>query len=362
MLRSLLFGADMTLVEALVELLGGERNRIVRISRKGDIIALTDKAEDALDQEPGESIYARLTDTTEQILREVIEQKKTVSFSEDFGERVMFDVTAMATEEGAILLIEPKNEQDMLDVRMQIDMRTSLQAILSTLHLSKGMEPEMCAEVEKQVYQILRRLTHAELLRSAERRTRVRFEEGDLAALCRRCADAYMEAGGPKVTVKAPGEMKAVFDPSLLLRAVLNLLTNAQEAGQVWISLKHQPRNERQSNGNYLIAVEDDGAGLPPEELERLYQGWKRTAEFDRVKPGESSSLPGTGLPIVAQIAEEHHGRLLFERCEGGGARFCISFPDDLEVERFGVECWPEEEDASIFRSEMSVLRRHAEG
>lgn len=360
MLRSLLFGADATLVEALVNLLGGERNRIVRVSRKGDIIALTDKAEDALDQKPGECIYARLTDTTEEILREVIEKKKTVTFSEDFGERVMFDVTAMPTEEGAILLLEPKNEQYMLDVKMQVDIRTSLQDILSMLYPLRETEPELSGDIERRVYQILRRLTHAELLRSAERRTQVRFKEGDLVALCRRCAEEFMEAGGPAVEVSATGEMKAVFDPSLLLRAILNLLTNAQDAKRVRISLKYQPRNDRRPRGNYLIAVEDDGKGLAPENLERLYQGWRRTVDLTQTKIGEDYGLPGTGLPVVVQIVEGHHGRLLFERNEAGGTRFCISFPDDLKIEDLGVEWWPEEEDGSIFRSELSVMRQRA--
>lgn len=361
MLKGLLHGADMALAEALVDLLEGENRRVVRISKEGDIIALTEKARAALDEEPGDCFFERLTDVTEQIIREVIEQKKTRGFSENFGEEVMFDVTAVPTEEGAALLMEPKSEQDMLDIRMQIDMRGSLQAILSALHLDAGADPQTVETIENRVYELQRMLTHAELLRSAERWTHVRFrEDADLAALCRMCAEQFMEAGGPKVTVSAPRKVLAVCDPSLLLRAILNLLTNARKAQHISITLTHRGRGKKQSCGNYLIAVEDDGAGLPPEELEWLNHGWRRTADLSQVKPGDSFGLPGTGLPVAAQIAEGHRGRLLFEQREGGGSRFCISFPDDLEVESLGVASWPEEEDTSVLRSELAVVRQCA--
>jgi two-component system nitrogen regulation sensor histidine kinase NtrY len=102
-------------------------------------------------------------------------------------------------------------------------------------------------------------------------------------------------------------------DPDLLAQAVINLMRNAGEAAS---SHSDAPRvilsMERQANGQVLIAVLDNGAGVP-EDLRR-----------DVFLPFFTTRAAGTGvgLNLVRQIAVAHGGSVDVHGSELGGARF----------------------------------------
>jgi signal transduction histidine kinase len=99
---------------------------------------------------------------------------------------------------------------------------------------------------------------------------------------------------------------------------VQNALRHASEAGgAVKISVKRRPPNA-------LLQVEDDGPGVPPDALERVFD------RFYRVDRGRSRAQGGAGLglAIVRHVAEEHGGRAwAANREDGRGARFSVSLP-----------------------------------
>ncbi|MGH7210285.1 MAG: ATP-binding protein, partial [Acetobacteraceae bacterium] len=71
-----------------------------------------------------------------------------------------------------------------------------------------------------------------------------------------------------------------------------------------------------------VIAVADDGPGIPRQHLPRL------TERFYRVGTGRSPHTgTGLGLAIVKHIVNRHRGRLLIESTEGIGAIFSIWLP-----------------------------------
>lgn len=73
--------------------------------------------------------------------------------------------------------------------------------------------------------------------------------------------------------------------------------------------------------GQVRVRVRDYGAGLMPDEFERI---------FDKFYRGRSARrIPGTGLglPICRGIAEAHGGRLWAEHAPGGGVVFVLSLP-----------------------------------
>jgi two-component system sensor histidine kinase TctE len=105
----------------------------------------------------------------------------------------------------------------------------------------------------------------------------------------------------------------------LLREAIANLVHNAVEygarPGTVTVSVS------RPEPGAVVLAVEDDGPGIPPEDRARVLERFYR-------RPGTKGGGAGLGLPIVAQIAEGHGATLrLVEGAGGKGLRVELWFP-----------------------------------
>ncbi len=114
-----------------------------------------------------------------------------------------------------------------------------------------------------------------------------------------------MEVEGERALMEA--------DPTLLARAVANLLSNAsQHGGGVTRLLIRFEEDE------VVFAVEDAGPGFAPDERERVFEA------FYRGEHRAGASL-GLGLSLVSRIAKAHGGRAWVEDVEGGGARVLFS-------------------------------------
>jgi signal transduction histidine kinase len=108
-------------------------------------------------------------------------------------------------------------------------------------------------------------------------------------------------------------------DPDSLSEVVINLVSNALDAvsfnGRVRITTGRGSRN----GDGVEIVVEDDGCGIPPGHLEKIY------SPFFTTKPiGKGSGL---GLAISRRIVEEHRGTLSVESRVGAGSRFSVFLP-----------------------------------
>jgi signal transduction histidine kinase len=97
-------------------------------------------------------------------------------------------------------------------------------------------------------------------------------------------------------------------------RIVENLLTNAVKHtpgdSRIWV------RVERTDDGA-LIAIEDDGPGIPPELRERIFEPFTQG-------PTAAQGGAGVGLALVARFAELHEGRAWVQERAGGGASFRV--------------------------------------
>jgi two-component system phosphate regulon sensor histidine kinase PhoR len=111
-------------------------------------------------------------------------------------------------------------------------------------------------------------------------------------------------------------------DRDLLYQAVLNLVSNAvkytPEGGQVTVRMT--PREEQRT---MLIEVTDTGAGIPKEDLPRMFEKFFRVEKNKQMAKGT-----GLGLNLVKQIVEQVHGGQISLQSEvGKGSTFGITLP-----------------------------------
>jgi signal transduction histidine kinase len=108
-------------------------------------------------------------------------------------------------------------------------------------------------------------------------------------------------------------------DPELLHRALSNLVLNAMDAMPEGgtLTLSAQPRGDQVE-----IRIADTGAGLTPEECERLFTPYYTTKQHGT----------GLGLAIVQSVVADHAGTIAVESRAGGGAIFVITLPRASEA------------------------------
>ncbi len=114
-------------------------------------------------------------------------------------------------------------------------------------------------------------------------------------------------------------------DPDQIRQVLINLIHNALHAqsGGGTIRLTAEPDGSREGGG-ILIRVQDDGMGISPEELPRIFE------PFYTTRPHGT----GLGLSIVRRIIDRHHGTIECRSTPGEGTEFRISLPAVAEHER----------------------------
>jgi signal transduction histidine kinase len=102
-------------------------------------------------------------------------------------------------------------------------------------------------------------------------------------------------------------------DPVLLEQAMLNLLTNACEAGGAPVELRADP----DPLGGVRLSVIDCGSGIAAEDQPLVFEPF-----FTRKPTGT-----GLGLPVVQRIVELHGGSIELRRRPGGGTEAALHLP-----------------------------------
>jgi signal transduction histidine kinase len=152
----------------------------------------------------------------------------------------------------------------------------------------------------------------------------LRLGEMDLVALVRRVADRYRETLTEQHRLVVDLERDAcpiVGDADRLEQVLTNLVENAAkyspDGGELRIDL-------RQADDRLVLTVADRGIGLPPEDVERIFQPFGRAANATR------DNLPGMGLGlyICRGIVERHGGRIVARSAgEGLGTTMEVTLP-----------------------------------
>lgn len=130
------------------------------------------------------------------------------------------------------------------------------------------------------------------------------------------------------LTVNDTSNNAIVYCEWKLMETVLqNLINNAARYAQTRIHVEIQ-----QTEYEYIVAVEDDGPGIPVEKRERVFESFVRLyyeeKDGDQQPGGSATGGFGLGLAIVKRIMQWHRGRAEFvEPQQLGGARAQVRWP-----------------------------------
>ncbi len=146
------------------------------------------------------------------------------------------------------------------------------------------------------------------------------FEETNLSDLIEDVVDrssTQLASAGCELHLDLEKNIIGEWDRQRLEQVILNLLTNAIKYASgtpIEISAK------RVANG-VLIAVQDNGPGIPKELHQKIFE------RFERAEVSKSIGGLGLGLYIVRRIIEDHSGKIWVESELGEGARFLVELP-----------------------------------
>ena len=110
-------------------------------------------------------------------------------------------------------------------------------------------------------------------------------------------------------------------DGGEVVQILVNLLSNALDASPPGEEVRLRVEL---GAGSFCLVVEDNGPGIPEEDLERVLEPF-----FTTKAPDEGTGL---GLALVNTLVESHMGKLSIENRPHGGARFKVTLPTDWGV------------------------------
>ena len=154
-------------------------------------------------------------------------------------------------------------------------------------------------------------------------RLRLQITGCDLSGLVRTSASAFQQqaqAKGISLDVDIPEPVYVEGDQARISQVIRNLVGNAisytPEKGRVMVSSRKEPEAG-------VILVQDDGPGIPAEDLPNVFE------RFYRVDKSRSRSTGGIGLglTIARRLVEAHGGDITAESAEGEGSRFQVVLP-----------------------------------
>jgi two-component system phosphate regulon sensor histidine kinase PhoR len=237
------------------------------------------------------------------VLNDVTRLAKLENIRKDFVANVSHEIkTPITAIKGFVETLQEGQSQDPEDVRRFLGIIhrhvDRLEAIVEDLLTLSRIEKE--AETEQ-----------------------ITLEKQDVRGILARAIQACenkAEAKKIHLELDCKEDVDGRINPALLEQAVVNLIDNAikySEEGKS-VTIRAQEREQE-----ILIQVEDRGAGIERNHLDRIFE------RFYRVDKSRSRKLGGTGLglAIVKHIMEAHGGRVSVESQLGRGSTFTLYLP-----------------------------------
>ncbi|HVS50799.1 MAG TPA: HAMP domain-containing sensor histidine kinase [Opitutaceae bacterium] len=206
------------------------------------------------------------------------------------------------------------------------DLKNLITPVSSFLVHTDGRFPEESAEGEvhaaaKRSIKIMTDYVREALFFSE--RLAPRFERIEIETVFDAVRDAtanHAERRGVALRVDAGGQEAIDADPVLLQRMFANLVNNAIDASQRGRIVALTTALSRE--GWVRVQVTDQGCGIPPENVKRIFEPYFTTKEF-----GDEVRGFGLGLSICERIVQLHHGFISVESKVGEGTTMSVDLP-----------------------------------
>jgi len=229
-------------------------------------------------------------------------------------------VLSSAFNEMAVRLERQLTEQRELLAAVSHELRTPLARIRLLVEIARqaSVTPATLDDIEREAIEIDTLV--GELLASARLEfqavTRKPLEGGEVA---RRALERAGEDPGKLAPPASP--LPFVADPTLMARALANLIDNARKHGGGLDGLVVRA-GANANEPTVVFEVSDRGPGFAPGDEERAFDRFYRGG----AEPGHHGSL-GLGLALVRSIATAHGGRAEAANRPGGGASLTLELP-----------------------------------
>lgn len=217
------------------------------------------------------------------------------------------------------------------------ELRTPLTIIRGEGEIALRGSNKKVAEYKRSIERIVEQAKHLSVLvndllfiaRQGAGAARLNLQPIDLGELLQKvCGDAKVIAHGKGVEVafvNGDAHDLVLGDPARLRQLFLVLLDNAvrysKSKGAVKVELGS-------AEGEVRVSVTDRGIGIPPEELEGIFERFRRG--------GSASAMNeeglGLGLPVAKAIVEAHKGRIEMASRPGQGTTVTVALPADREA------------------------------
>jgi signal transduction histidine kinase len=302
-LRNMLLVVVMAQVGVLVLVLAAERPALLLLAL-GPMLAayllLRSESRAVLARQDAEATARREAELRAQEQEVARKLKETDQMKDDLLAMVSHELrTPLTTVVGALRLlsagpgINPGERQELLEMadRQARRLRVLIEQLLLAAQSDNGRATFLSSAAE-----------------------RVEVDAADL--LVEAATEARAGTCGDRVQVRCDRSLPVRTAPDVVLQILGNLVDNACKYGPedrpLWLV------GERDGN-DAVLAVEDDGAGVPAAERERIFE------RFTRLEPGRGLGL---GLYIARQLARAQGGDLVAgEARVAGGARFELRLP-----------------------------------
>jgi signal transduction histidine kinase len=222
-------------------------------------------------------------------------------------------------------------ELDQFAYRTSHDLKapiTSLKGLIGVAELSTSHEEiKHCHHLMKDRLSNLEELIRDILDLSKNSRTEVDYVSVNIPDMIRQLIDSHSNEtdGTINITVDGAPGFQASTDPTRFKMIVGNLLSNAlhyadRKKTNPFIAIRYWSDNQF-----FHVAVKDNGVGIEPKYLERIFEMFFRVSE--------NSIGSGLGLYIVKETAEKMNGSIKVTSERGKGSEFIVQFPLDRRLQ-----------------------------